>query len=91
MTPHTKLFSPGPVEVSDKTFEAFRRPQIGHRGGDFKKLYAGMLPRLQTLFGTAQPVFLSTSSAWGVMEGAVRNLHVWRLLRQMARREQTLR
>src|SRR5205085_9549460 len=30
--------------------------------------------RLQELFGTKQPVFLSTSSAWGVMEGAVRNL-----------------
>ncbi len=80
MTPHTKLFSPGPVEVSDKTFEAFRRPQIGHRGGDFKKLYASMLPRLQTLFGTTQPVFLSTSSAWGVMEGAIRNLVQKRVL-----------
>jgi aspartate aminotransferase-like enzyme len=29
---------------------------------------------LQALFYTRQPVFLSTSSAWGVMEGAIRNL-----------------
>ena len=29
---------------------------------------------LQKLFQTQDPVFLSTSSAWGVMEGAVRNL-----------------
>ena len=71
---HTKLFIPGPVEVSQKTFQAFCKPMIGHRSGDFKKLYAGIEPRLQTLFGTSQPVFVSTSSAWGVMEGAIRNL-----------------
>ncbi len=47
---------------------------IGHRSGDFKKLYGGIQPQLQELFGTSQPVFLSTSSAWGVMEGSIRNL-----------------
>ncbi len=47
---------------------------IGHRSNDFKKLYGGIQPRLKELFGTTQPVMLSTSSAWGVMEGAVRNL-----------------
>ncbi len=71
---HIKLFIPGPVEVSPKTFQAFCKPMIGHRSNDFKKLYAAIHPRLQTLFGTNQPVFLSTSSAWGVMEGAIRNL-----------------
>ena len=69
-----KLFIPGPVEVSAKTFAAMTQPMIGHRSGDFKKLYASIHPRLQELFGTTQPVFLSTSSAWGVMEGAIRNL-----------------
>ena len=47
---------------------------IGHRGEDFKNLYRDVHPRLQTLFGTKQPVFLSTSSAWGVMEASIRNL-----------------
>ena len=47
---------------------------IGHRGEDFKNLYRAIYPGLQTLFGTKQPVFLSTSSAWGVMEASVRNL-----------------
>jgi aspartate aminotransferase-like enzyme len=47
---------------------------IGHRSNDFKKLYAAIHPRLQELFATKQPVFLSTSSAWGVMEGSLRNL-----------------
>lgn len=69
-----KLFIPGPVEVSPKTFAAFSKPMMGHRSGDFKKLYGRIQPRLQELFMTKQPVFLSTSSAWGVMEGAIRNL-----------------
>ena len=47
---------------------------IGHRGEDFKNLYRDIHPELQTLFGTKQPVFLSTSSAWGVMEASIRNL-----------------
>jgi aspartate aminotransferase-like enzyme len=74
VTAHDKLFIPGPVEVSPKTLAAFSRPVIGHRGDAFKNLYRDIHPRLQELFGTAQPVFLSTSSAWGVMEAAVRNV-----------------
>ena len=69
-----RLFIPGPVQVSEKTFRAMCQPMIGHRGSDFKALYASTQPALQKLFGTRRPVFLSTSSAWGVMEGAVRNL-----------------
>jgi len=74
MNEHIKLFSPGPVEVSEKTFQAFRKPMIGHRGNDFKKLYSSIQPDLQRLFATKRPVYISTSSAWGVMEGALRNL-----------------
>src|SRR5882724_11355745 len=71
---HVKLHIPGPVEVSEKTFRAFCSPMIGHRGQGFKDLYVQIQPQLQSLFCTKQLVFLSTSSAWGVMEGAVRNL-----------------
>lgn len=70
----TKLHIPGPVEVSPATYAAMCTPVIGHRGGEFVKLYQGMQPKLQTLFMTKDPVYLSTSSAWGVMEGAVRNV-----------------
>ena len=80
---HIKLFIPGPIEVSEKTFRAMCAPMIGHRGSEFKKLYGGIQPRLQTLFGTQRPVFLSTSSAWGVMEGAIRNLTVKKVLNGM--------
>jgi len=71
---HVKLHIPGPVEVSEKTFRAFCSPMIGHRGQGFKDLYWKIQPQLQALLHTRQLVFLSTSSAWGVMEGAIRNL-----------------
>src|SRR5205085_5055618 len=74
MQPHDKLFIPGPVEVSPKTLAAFGQPMIGHRSKEFKDLYRDIHPKLQVVFGTKQPVFLSTSSAWGVMEAAIRNL-----------------
>ena len=74
MTKTIKLFIPGPVEVSPKTLTAMTQPMIGHRSSDFKALYRAVYPGLQKLFETQQPVFLSTSSAWGIMEGAIRNL-----------------
>jgi len=80
---HVKLHIPGPVEVSEKTFRAFCSPMIGHRGQGFKDLYAGIEPRLQTLLCTKQLVYLGTSSAWGVMEGAIRNLVARKVLNCM--------
>lgn len=71
---HLKLHIPGPVEVSEATFKAFCAPMIGHRGQDFKDLYGSIQPQLQQLLYTKQLVYLSTSSAWGIMEGAIRNL-----------------
>ncbi|HRE03982.1 MAG TPA: alanine--glyoxylate aminotransferase family protein [Opitutaceae bacterium] len=69
-----KLFIPGPIAVSEKTLQAMAQPMIGHRSTDFVALYQAIQPKLQKLFATQDPVYLSTSSAWGVMEGAVRNL-----------------
>ena len=83
MPSHDKLFIPGPVEVSAKTWAAFTKPMIGHRNEAFRALYRSVHPRLQTLFGTKQPVFLSTSSAWGVMEASIRNLVSRRVLNCM--------
>jgi aspartate aminotransferase-like enzyme len=73
-TPHVKLFIPGPIEVSEDTFQAMTQPMIGHRSAAFQSLYADIQPKLQQVLYTQNPVFLSTSSAWGVMEAAVRNL-----------------
>lgn len=71
---HVKLYIPGPVEVSPATYAAMSQPMIGHRGKGFQDLYAEIHAKLQPLFGTTQQVFLSTSSAFGIMEGCIRNL-----------------
>jgi aspartate aminotransferase-like enzyme len=69
-----KLFIPGPIAVSDKTLRAMAQPMIGHRSPDFVALYQSLQPGLQALAGTQDPVYLSTSSAFGSMEGALRNV-----------------
>lgn len=69
-----RLYIPGPVTVSESVLKAMTQPMMGHRSKGFVALYNDIQPRLQALFRTADPVYLSTSSAWGVMEGAVRNL-----------------
>lgn len=69
-----KLFIPGPIDVSKETYAAMAQPMIGHRGAEFEALYASTQPGLQQVMGTSRPVFLSTSSAWGVMEASLNNL-----------------
>ncbi len=78
-----KLFIPGPVQVSEKTYKAMITPVIGHRSKDFVNLYQSIQPRLQEAFYTKDPVYLSTSSSWGVMEGAVRNVCARKVLNCM--------
>ncbi|MBC2594589.1 alanine--glyoxylate aminotransferase family protein [Ruficoccus amylovorans] len=69
-----KLFIPGPIQVSEKTYRAMTTPVIGHRSKDFVELFQAIQPSLQKLLYTQDPVYLSTSSAWGVMEGSLRNV-----------------
>lgn len=69
-----KLFIPGPVEVSSDVFAAMSTPMIGHRMPEYAVLHASVTGQLQTLLNTSEPVFLVTSSAFGIMEGTVRNL-----------------
>jgi len=69
-----KLFIPGPIDVSPATFAAMSQPMIGHRGSEFETLYASLQPGLREIIGTTRPVYLSTSSAWGVMEASLKNL-----------------
>ena len=80
---HVKLHIPGPVEVSAKTFQAMTQPMIGHRGQGFKDLYGRIQPQLQSMLSTQQRIYLSTSSAWGVMEGALTNLCTKKVLNCM--------
>ena len=69
-----RLYIPGPITVSEDTFQAMNKGMIGHRSKDFVALYQSLQSGLQAVAGTADPVYLSTSSSWGLMEGALRNV-----------------
>ncbi|MFC1691651.1 pyridoxal-phosphate-dependent aminotransferase family protein [Nanoarchaeota archaeon] len=70
---HTKLFIPGPTEVKPEILDEMANWIIGHRSNAFKELYADIIPKLQKLLYTEQQIFLSTSSATGIWEAAIRN------------------
>ena len=46
---------------------------MAHRGRAFEELFARLEAGLRDVFLTARPVYISTSSASGLMEGAIRN------------------
>ncbi len=71
---YKKLFIPGPVEIAPEILSAMATPMIGHRMPEYAALHKGVKEKLKRLLFTADRTFLATSSAFGVMEGAVRNL-----------------
>lgn len=68
-----RFFLPGPTEVRQEVLEAQVAPMIAHRGPAMRELMEPVQDGLRPLFGTARPVFVSTSSATGLMEAAIRN------------------
>lgn len=68
-----RFFLPGPTEVGPEVLQAQARPMIAHRGRDFEALMADVQDGLKEVFRTTRPVLVSTSSATGLMEAAVRN------------------
>ncbi len=72
MTAFGTFFLPGPTEVRPEVLAAMTRPMIPHRGRDFEALYARCDAGLRRVFRTERPVYVSSSSATGLMEGAVR-------------------
>lgn len=73
MSAFGRFFLPGPTEVLPEILAAQARPMIGHRGKSMEQLIAGMMPGLQRIFRTARPVYISSSSATGLMEASIRN------------------
>lgn len=73
MSSFGKYFLPGPTEVRPEVLQAMIRPVIGHRGPEMSSLMERVGPRLRRLFRTERPVYVSTSSATGLMEAAIRN------------------
>lgn len=68
-----RFFLPGPTEVRPEVLAAMARPMIGHRGREMSELLADADPRLRRVFRTERPVYVSSSSATGLMEGGIRN------------------
>ena len=77
---HGTFFFPGPTEVRSNVLHAMTRPMVPHRGPDFEALYARLQTALQEIFGTARPVYISSSSATGLMEAGIRCAPAGRIL-----------
>lgn len=68
-----RLFIPGPVKVNEDVLQQLARPTLGHRGKEYTQLHGETVDMLKKIIFTDQNVFLSTSSASGIWEAAIRN------------------
>ncbi len=68
-----RFFLPGPTEVHPAVLAAQTGQMVGHRGPAIEELMARIQEGLKPVFVTGRPVIVSTSSATGLMEAAVRN------------------
>lgn len=66
------FFLPGPTEVRREVLEAMLQPMLPHRGAVFEAMFARLVNGLKPIFRTTRPVYVSSSSATGLMEGAIR-------------------
>ncbi|HEX8851335.1 MAG TPA: alanine--glyoxylate aminotransferase family protein [Gemmatimonadaceae bacterium] len=70
--PFGTFFLPGPTEVHPVVLQAMTRPMIAHRGKEFESLFARLQTGMRDVFRTTRPILISSSSATGLMEAAVR-------------------
>ena len=68
-----RLFIPGPVKVNDDVLQQLAQPTLGHRLPEYAQLHGETVDMLKKILCTEQNVFLSTSSASGIWEAAIRN------------------
>jgi aspartate aminotransferase-like enzyme len=66
------FFLPGPTDVRDEVMAAMMQPMIAHRGSAFEQLFERLQRGLRPVFKTERPVYISSSSATGMMEAAIR-------------------
>jgi len=70
---YKKLFCPGPTNVSEDVLQKLSSPLISHRTKEASKLQKDISDKMRKLMYTQNEVILSTSSACGLMEGAIRS------------------
>lgn len=73
LPPFGRFFLPGPTEVRPEILNAQVGPMMGHRTPETEALVARIQTGLKDLFRTERPVYMSSSSATGLMEAAIRN------------------
>ena len=66
------FFLPGPTEVRAEVMAAMLQPMIAHRGAEFERLFERLQHGLRPIFKTDRPVYISSSSATGMMEAGIR-------------------
>jgi len=74
------FFVPGPTEVRQEVLDAMRKPMIPHRSAEFEALFVRIQSGLRDIFKTQRPVFITSSSATGMMEAAIRCAPTGRIL-----------
>jgi len=64
---------PGPTNVPDRVLRAMARPTIDHRGPEFAALTLELIPALQRVFKTKEPVVIYPGSGSAAIEAAYVN------------------
>src|SRR5450631_135651 len=64
---------PGPTPIPDRVLRAMDTPIIDHRGPEFATLAKRALAGIKTIFKTANPVIIYTSTGTGAWEAALVN------------------
>lgn len=67
------LMIPGPTPVPESVLHALAKHPIGHRSGEFSKIFMSATEKLQWLAQTKNDVFIYTASGTGAMEAGIAN------------------
>lgn len=67
------LMIPGPTPVPESVLLALAKHPIGHRSGEFSKIFMSANEKLKYIAETKNDVFIYTASGTGAMEGAITN------------------
>lgn len=70
---YKKLFTPGPTNVKEDVLQKIASPMISHRTKEASKLQRDISNKMRKLMFTKNEILLSSSSACGLMEGAIRS------------------
>jgi len=76
----SKFFIPGPTWVRPEILAEMTRPMIGHRGAEFRELFARIVAGLKKLFITDGDTFVVTASGTALLEASLINCANRRIL-----------